>query len=202
MAPNSARTARNYAKVTDRPISICTYTQKYCTCVQFSTREIAHARFHDFNVIMFILIFFSKPAISLPEPGEVLIFSQNISRMDGGVHGPQAIASLPLYVSTVDCGVLDGRRMTTPFCCSASVPTWMGGAASVSACALVCTGTRSHARGYRLCVIGQRMLARTDNKRVSVFVRYGHRSLLRNGTTFTADYPPTAPFTSRPTNGL
>ena len=53
------------------------------TCLQFSTRESAYTRFHDFRVIIFfiiiiiiiiIIIFFSKPAISLPEQASALIF--------------------------------------------------------------------------------------------------------------------------------
>ena len=42
------------------------------------------------------------------------------------------------------------------------------------------------------------MRAGTDNERVSVFFSCGHRSSLRDGTTFMTDCPPTAPFTVRP----
>ena len=58
--------------------------------------------FLDFRVIIFfiiiiiiiIIIFFSKPAISLPEQASALIFLPNVSIVDGGVHGHQAIVFL------------------------------------------------------------------------------------------------------------
>ena len=73
--------------------------------LQSSNREFAHTLFHDFLVIIifFISFFFFKPAISL---GDVLIFSLNVSRFVGGVHGHQAIVSLLSHVATVDCGAL------------------------------------------------------------------------------------------------
>ena len=66
-------------------------------CLQFATRESAHMRFHDFHVIIFIIIiiiFLSKPAISLPEQASALIFSPNVSIVDVSVHGHQAIVFL------------------------------------------------------------------------------------------------------------
>ena len=46
-------------------------------CLQFSKQEFAYTRFHNFCVIVLfyiIIFFFSKPAISLPEPVEAVIF--------------------------------------------------------------------------------------------------------------------------------
>ena len=67
--------------------------------------------FHNFRVIIFIIILIiiiiiiiSKPAISLLEPGEALIFSPNISSVDGGVHGREAIVLGSLCITTVDHG--------------------------------------------------------------------------------------------------
>ena len=57
--------------------------------------------FHDFRVIIFIIIifrFFSKPAISLPEPVEALNVSPNVSTVNGGVHGHRAIVLLQPYI--------------------------------------------------------------------------------------------------------
>ena len=41
-----------------------------------------------------IIIFFIKPAISLSEQASALIVSPNLSTVDGGVHGHQAIVFL------------------------------------------------------------------------------------------------------------
>ena len=63
-------------------------------------RESGHTRFNDIRVIIFIIIiiiiFFSKPAISLPEQASALIFSPNVSIVNGGVHGQQTIVFLSL----------------------------------------------------------------------------------------------------------
>ena len=53
-----------------------------------------------FSVIIFIIsFFFSKPAISILERVDRLIFLLNVSRVGGGVHGPQAIVSFWLHIS-------------------------------------------------------------------------------------------------------
>ena len=66
-------------------------------------------QFLDFRVIIFIIIiiiFLSKPAISLPEQASALIFSPNLSTVDGGVHGHQSIVFLSPYIPMVDRGAL------------------------------------------------------------------------------------------------
>ena len=62
-------------------------------------RESGHTRFNDIRVIIYhhhhhhLL---SKPAISLPEQASALIFSPNVSIVNGGVHGQQTIVFLSL----------------------------------------------------------------------------------------------------------
>ena len=65
-------------------------------------------QFLDFRVIIFIIIiiFLSKPAISLPEQASALISSPNVSTVDGGVHGYRAFVFLSLYIPMVDRGAL------------------------------------------------------------------------------------------------
>ena len=67
--------------------------------------------FHNFRVIIIIIII-SKPASSLLE---AMIFSPNVSRVDGGVHGHQAIVIGSLCITTVDHGAQEGKGCTTPF---------------------------------------------------------------------------------------
>ena len=50
--------------------------------------------------------FFFRPAFSLLEQVEALIFSLKVSNFAGGVHGHQAIVSFLLLVTTVDHGAL------------------------------------------------------------------------------------------------
>ena len=65
-------------------------------------------QFLDFRVIIFIIIiiFLSKPAISLPEQASALISSPNVSTVDGGVHGHRAFVFLSPYIPMVDRGAL------------------------------------------------------------------------------------------------
>ena len=51
--------------------------------------------------LFFIFFFFSKPALSILERVDAVIFVLNVSRVGGGVHGPQAIFSFWLHVSTL-----------------------------------------------------------------------------------------------------
>ena len=44
-----------------------------------------------------------------------MIFSPNVSRVDGGVHGHQAIVLGSLCITTVDHGAQEGKGCTTPF---------------------------------------------------------------------------------------
>ena len=74
-----------------------------------------------FRVIIFIIIiiiFLSKPAISLLEPVEALIFSPNVSRVDGGVHGHQAIVLGSLCITTVDHGARRRKGLHNAICSS------------------------------------------------------------------------------------
>ena len=83
----------------ERPIP--SYTYHAPRLPTFTTRECALTRFRDFRVI-FIFFFFVRPAISLPEAVEALIFSHNVSQFAGGVHGYQAIVSFLAQITTVD----------------------------------------------------------------------------------------------------
>ena len=78
------------------------------TCLQFATRESATRDFTIFAVIIFL---FSKSAISLPEQVSALIFSPNVSAIDGGVHGHRAIVFLLPYIPTVDRGALPRQTL-------------------------------------------------------------------------------------------
>ena len=76
-------------------------------------------RFQDFRVIIIIIIiiiFLSKPAISLLEPGEALNFSPNISSVDGGVHGREAIVLGSLCITTVDHGAPRRKGLHNAIC--------------------------------------------------------------------------------------
>ena len=81
-----------------------TYAPRPPTCPQFPTGEVALTRFRVIIIIMifFIFFFFFRPAISLPEAVEALIFSLNVSNFAGGVHGCQAIVSFLSQITTVD----------------------------------------------------------------------------------------------------
>ena len=72
--------------------------QRPHTHLQFSTRDFAHTRLHDFRVIIIIILLLLQ---SHHEPVEALIFSLKVSNFAGGVHGHQAIVS---FVTTVDHG--------------------------------------------------------------------------------------------------
>ena len=86
------------------------------TCRQFSTRENGQTRIHKFRVIIIIFFFFFKPAISLPEQVQVIIFPPNVStRVARGVHGHQAMVFLQLHISAVDREVHHSKHKTTPF---------------------------------------------------------------------------------------
>ena len=69
-------------------------------------------------IIIIIIIFLSKPAISLLEPVEALIFSPNVSRVDGGVHGHQAIVLGSLCITTVDHGARRRKGLHNAICSS------------------------------------------------------------------------------------
>ena len=61
---------------------------------------------HELFIIITILIFLSKPAMSLPEQASALISSPNVSTVDGGVHGHRAFVFLSPYIPMVDRGAL------------------------------------------------------------------------------------------------
>ena len=64
--------------------------------------------FHNFRIITFIIIiiFLSKPALSLPEQASALISSPNVSTVDGGAHGHRAFVFLSPYIPMADRGAL------------------------------------------------------------------------------------------------
>ena len=75
--------------------------------------------FHNFHVIfiiIIIIIFLSKPAIPLLEPAEAMIFSPNISSVDGGVHGREAIVLGSLCITTVDHGAPRRKGLHNAIC--------------------------------------------------------------------------------------
>ena len=86
----------NQAKITDGPIFIFWYCQKYRTCLYFFSREIARTRFLDFYSSS-SGFFFSRPTIPLPKIVEALIFSLNISRFARGRTSSDHYSLLRLY---------------------------------------------------------------------------------------------------------
>ena len=91
MPPNSVRKPSQDLKLTrscfqaDIYLSICpklSYVPPVL-CARIRSPAISQIR-----VIIFFLFFFSKPAISIPEAVDVLIFLLNISRVGKGVHAP------------------------------------------------------------------------------------------------------------------
>ena len=73
VAENDSFGLQNTLEIVYGLISIYTYAQILRTCLQFSTRELAHMLFHDCCVIV-IFFFFFKPTISLLEQVQELIF--------------------------------------------------------------------------------------------------------------------------------
>ena len=65
--------------------------------------SVVHARIRSYFRVIFFIFFF-RPAFSLLEQVEALIFSLNVSNFAGGVHGHQAIVSFLPLVTTVDHG--------------------------------------------------------------------------------------------------
>ena len=55
-------------------------------------------------------------AISLLEPAEAMIFSPNISSIDGGVHGREAIVLGSLCITTVDHGAPRRKGLHNAIC--------------------------------------------------------------------------------------
>ena len=90
------------------------------TCRQFSTRENGQTRISCHQIIFFF--FFFKPAISLPEQVQVIIFPPNVSIVARGVHGYEAIVFLQLHISAVDRDVHHSKHKTTPFLFEADRP--------------------------------------------------------------------------------
>ena len=73
--------------------------------------------FHNFRVIiLIIIIIISKPAISLLEPAEAIIFSPNISSVDGGVHGREAIVLGSLCITMVGHGAPRRKGLHNAIC--------------------------------------------------------------------------------------
>ena len=54
LGENAYQSLQNQTKITDEPIFIFGFSQKYRTCLKLSTREIAHTRFQDFCVIIIL----------------------------------------------------------------------------------------------------------------------------------------------------
>ena len=96
---NWARMTHYGFQITSNSLPSYTYAPRLSTCPQFPTREFALTRF---RVIIIIIFFFFRPASSLPEAVEALIFSQNVSKFSGGVHAYQAIVCFLPQVTTVD----------------------------------------------------------------------------------------------------
>ena len=121
LGENHSLGLQNTLAIVCGPISTYTCTQRPHTHLQFSTREFAHTRFHDFRVIIIIFFifffFFFKPAISLPVPVQALIFSLKVSNFAGGVHGHQAIVYFLPQVTTVDHGALPWSSLNNAICC-------------------------------------------------------------------------------------
>ena len=80
------------------------------TCFQSGVRESGHTLFSQFRVIIFFIFFFffSKPAISLTEADQALLFSPNVSRVGGGVH---RYVFFSQDVDTVERGRLCGTSL-------------------------------------------------------------------------------------------
>ena len=78
-------------------ISSYTCSQRPHTHLQYSTREVAHTCHH--NHLLLLRLFQTR---SLPEQVAAMIFSLNVSRLHGGVHGHQAVVSSLSHVPTVD----------------------------------------------------------------------------------------------------
>ena len=120
MPPNSARTPgqgfKTYQKLlTNWYLAIHIAKNIVCMYLQHSTRKPAHTRFREFRVIIFFIFFlFSKPAISILERVDAVIFVQNISRVGRGVHSPQVIVSCSMSLH-YHRGTLHGRQRMTPF---------------------------------------------------------------------------------------
>ena len=98
------------------PISSYTSAQQVHTYRQFSTRENGQTRFHEFRVIIIIIIFFFfflfKPAISLLEPIEALIFPLNGMELCTDIQRLFFICCTSQRHFTVLSGV---KRLTTPY---------------------------------------------------------------------------------------
>ena len=82
---------QKHTNITHGSIYTYTYTQKFHTSLQLSTRESANMRFHNFRVIIFFFFFFFRPDFSLPEQVQALIFPLNVPRYGGGLHRRQAM---------------------------------------------------------------------------------------------------------------
>ena len=88
------------------PISTYTSTKRPHTHLQYSTRQLANTRFHEST-------FFFRPAFSLLQ---ALIFSLNISKFVGGMHGHQAIVSFLSQVTAGDRGALPWETLNDSIC--------------------------------------------------------------------------------------
>ena len=90
--------------------------------------------------IIIIIIFLSKPAISLPEQASP---EPNVSTVDGGVHGHQAFVCPSPYIPMVDRGALHGQTLND------AIYVWVH-VCWLSACACACIKFRWARRQFLL----------------------------------------------------
>ena len=95
---------------------------KFIPAVSSPHEKTVKREFTNFRVIIIFFFFFFKPAISLLEQVQVIIFPPSVSRVARGVHGHQAIVFLQLHISAVDREVHHSKHKTTPFLFEAGRP--------------------------------------------------------------------------------
>ena len=78
------------------------YTDVNYATHSFATQESAH---------IYAIYVSSSSSVNPPEHASALIFSPNVSTVDGGVHGRQAIIFLSPYIPTVDRAALPRQTL-------------------------------------------------------------------------------------------
>ena len=89
--------------------------QQVHTYCQFSTRENGQTRFHEFRVIIIIIILLVQTRYLLTGTNRSAL---NVSTEDGGVHGHPAFVFYMLYVTTAFRRALPVKRLTTTCACA------------------------------------------------------------------------------------
>ena len=95
---------------------------KFIPAVSSPHEKTVKRELTNFVSSYFFFFFFFKPAISLLEQVQVIIFPPSVSRVARGVHGHQAIVFLQLHISAVDREVHHSKHKTTPFLFEAGRP--------------------------------------------------------------------------------